>query len=572
MSATLTPDVRPNQSASFGKSSPPPRLTYYFNGHILTQNPAAPRSPHMLVAGERVWHADPDVRAFGLDFRDSAFGVTRRRLAGEVDFVDLHGRTVIPGLVDAHVHFLWWALELAQADLRASGSEEDAVGLLRAHAAQHRLTAGEWLVGFGWSHNLWQGQQLPSAASLDEAFPDNPVLMSSKCGHLAWVNSAALRLAAIDDSTRNPSGGEIERRDGRATGVLKETAIALVRERISAPTEADKLRALGRGQEIAHSLGLTTMHTPEDLDTWGFLQRAHQAGTLSMRVNFWIPAAALDSLETLQVRHGLGDDRLRITAVKLFSDGSLGGRTALMYQPYENEPGNCGIAVTDREEIERITLHANRLGLAMAIHAIGDKAVDNVLAAYEKAAERLASQPAGAAPPVRNRIEHLQVFAEKDLERIKRLKPVASMQPVHLCADMGPAERFWGERSRRAYACRTLADAGCLLAFGSDAPVEPINPFLGLYAAVTRLALDGSGPDGGWHNHEKLTVEEGLAGYTTNPAIASGIHSRFGDLSPGKVADFVVLPEDPTRVSPEALRDMKPAATFSGNRCVFGQL
>jgi len=265
----------------------------------------------------------------------------------------------------------------------------------------------------------------------------------------------------------------------------------------------------------------------------------------------------------------LGDDRLRISAVKLFADGSLGGRTALMVDPYEGEPENRGICVTDRDEIRRVTLKANRAGLSMAIHAIGDQAVDNVLAAFEASLDELGcSGAAGMQPPIQNRIEHLQVFHPRDLERIRRVKPIASMQPIHLCADMGPADRFWGERARYAYACRTLAEAGCLLAFGSDAPVEPINPFLGLYAATTRRNLEGA-PESGWYPGQRLSLQESLEGYTKNCAQASGQQDRLGSLEAGKLADFIVLAQDPFSLTPEELRDAKPLATFTGGQCVF---
>lgn len=544
-------------------------LVYLYNGNILTMNPAEPRATQLMISGDRIWHCSDDVAPLGLNYRASGFATARKELKEHVQFIDLQGQTVLPGLVDAHIHFLWWAMNLEVADLSAARSEEECIEVLRTHAAGIR--PGEWIRGFGWSHNLWDSFRLPVRSSLDAAFPNNPVHLSSKCGHLAWTNSAALQAAEVNDSTRNPAGGEIERREGRATGILKETAICLVSDRIGPPGEEQRLRALRRGQQLAHSLGLTGMQTPEDLDTWGFLQRARAADELSMRINFWIPAAAFDHLEGIQAQCGLGDERLRISAVKLFSDGSLGGRTALMYEPYEGEPENFGICVSDREEIHRITLRANRAGLPMAIHAIGDKAVDNVLAAYEASAEELgASGAAGVWPNVRNRIEHLQVYSDRDLERIRKLKPVASMQPIHLCADMGPAEKFWGTRSRNAYAFRTLAEAGCTLAFGSDAPVESLNPWYGLYAAITRCNMEGE-PAGGWNREEKIGLQQALECYTVNCAAASGQAELLGTLSAGKLADFIVLPEDPFSLSPESLREMKPVATYSGANCVHAQ-
>ncbi len=542
-------------------------LDYYYNGNILTMNRAVPTSPHMLVGQGRVLHCDPSPAPLSLDFRQPDFSDTISKLAGEVRFVDLKGKTVIPGICDSHAHFIWWGTTLVQADLSHSTSEQNCIEIVRGHALEP--SSGEWIVGFGWAHNLWPSRELPSLKSLDEAFPDTPVILSSKCGHLAWINSAAFRAAGITEDTPDPFGGEIERRDGRFTGILKETAIALVDAKIGPVTDAQRRAALDRAQAKAHSYGITSMHTPEDMNTWEFLQNAHAEGLLSMRVNFWIPVAALDDLCATRTRHGLGDHHLRISAVKVFMDGSLGGRTALMYDPYENEPDNRGIVVTDEETVIQNTLQANRAGLSMAIHAIGDQAVGFVLTAYERAAAELGTEGDTRSNPVlRNRIEHLQVFSPRDLERIRALKPVVSIQPIHLCADMGPADRHWGERAQYAYACRTVADAGSLITFGSDVPVESCNPFLGMYAAITRKDLEGK-PENGWFPGECLSLQETLEAYTINCATASGEQDVLGSLEAGKLADFVILPDDPFKISPEQLRDMKPLATVLDGKCVY---
>lgn len=544
-----------------------PRLAYYYNGRIYTMDRLNPITDHMLVCGERVWHCSQGPAPLGLNYRDASFASTRRQLADSVEFIDLNGRVVIPGICDAHVHFMMWSMNLALADLTPSVDEDDAIEILKRHSTG--TAPGEWILGRGWSYNTWKTATLPSKKSLDQLFPDNPVLMDSKCGHLAWANSRALAIAGINDSTPNPVGGEIEHRDGRITGVLKETAIEMVAQHVPKPDDEQRLRAMKKGQSLAHSLGLTSMQTPEDLDTWGFLQRAHAKTELSMRIDFWMPVSALDEMCAAQTNHGLGDDHLRISAVKVFMDGSLGGRTAQMYEPYENEPGNLGIIVTERQQIIDYTLKANAANLSMAVHAIGDKAVANVMDAYELAAQKFGRNGTTATNPVlRNRIEHLQVFHESDRERLRTIRPIASMQPVHLCADMGPADIYWGSRSRNAYAFRDIADAGCLLAFGSDAPVETINPFEGIYAAVTRNDLQGN-PGEGWNPSQKVTMDETLHAYTSNCAIASGRQADLGTLQSGYLADFLVLPGDPYTESPETVRDMKPLMTFSGGKPVY---
>ncbi|MCX7717085.1 MAG: amidohydrolase [Candidatus Sumerlaeaceae bacterium] len=546
------------------------KLRYFYNGLIHTMNPAVPKSPHLLLAGDRILFCSPERAPLGLDFRESGFASTRDRLRDNVECIDLGGRVVLPGLTDAHVHFVWWAVTRTRADLTPSMNEADAVRLLQQAAG--RPPAGQWIIGHGWSHNAWQPPVAPSRDSLDAVYPDNPVYLTSKCGHLQWVNSAALRAAGIDGTTANPPGGEIEMRDREGkrepSGLLKETAGSLVEAHIAPPSADFMRRAVAAAQHEAHALGLTGVHTPESLDDFDLVQRLAQEGALTMRFNFLIPVAALDHLTDLRVRHGLGNHLVRVAGVKMFADGSLGGRTALMYEPFEGEPENLGMSVASAEEIEDATLRANRAGLAMAIHAIGDRAVSHVLAAFERSrTETGDSGASGSRPFVRNRIEHLQLFAERDIPRIRSLRPVASMQPVHLCADMGPADRYWGRRARYAYACRTLFEAGCPLAFGSDAPVEPINPFYGLYAAVTRRSLDGS-PENGWYPEESLGAWETLAAYTTGPALAAGVQDEVGDLSAGKLADFIVLAEDPLNVAPEQLRELLPVATYAGGKCV----
>ncbi len=542
-------------------------LVYYYNANIITMNPLASRAPHMLVCGDRILHCDESRAPFGLDYRDADFGRVRESMAGHVKFVNLGGRTVLPGICDAHAHFIQWGRILAHANLNDTKSEEECIERLKEHAGN--TPAGEWIFGRGWAHNLWDVEKLPSRDSLDAAFPDNPVYLTSKCGHLTWVNSAALAAGEVTDSTPDPSGGELERKNGRLTGILKEEANELVYRAVGEITSAQWYAGLERAQEVAHSQGITAMHTPESLDTWEFIQKAHSEELLSMRVNFWIPVSALDHLTESRMRDGLGDDRLRIGAVKVFMDGSLGGRTALMYDPYEGEPDNIGIEITDAETIIRWTLQANRAGLSMAVHAIGDLAVGNLITAYEKAAEELGTDGDTRTNPVlRNRIEHLQVYAERDIERLKKLRPIASIQPIHLCADMKPADAYWGDRSRYAYACRSVADMGSLLVFGSDVPVEPCNPFYGMYAAITRNSLEGK-PGNGWYPEECISLQETLEAYTINCAISSGQQDVLGSLESGKYADFIILQEDPFELSHDDLRETKPLATISGGKTLY---
>lgn len=549
-------------------------LQYVYNGRILTQSLGASAVPHMLLCNGRVWSASVGANPLGLDFRAPDFAESRRQWSESVEFIDLGGACVLPGLHDAHVHFVWWAENLAKADLSPAMYEEAALNLLQRHVG--KIAEGQWVQGHGWSHNLWPDGRLPSRDSLDSIFPRNPVFLTSKCGHLAWVNSVALELAGLHGESASPDGGEIAMRAGakgpEPTGILKERAIGLVESIIPAVTDDDRRTLVARATREAWSLGITSMHTPEDLDTFSFLQRLRAEEQLAMRVNFWIPVAALGALEELKLHHGFGDDMLRITGVKIFADGSLGGRTAYMWEPYENEPDNVGIVVTDRDELTGYVRRINKAGLATAVHAIGDRSVSDVLAAFETSQiENGNSGPAQLATTARNRVEHLQVFREADKEVLARVRPITSFQPIHLCADWQPADRFWGGRARYAYAMQTAEELGCTLAFGSDAPVESINPFLGLYAAVTRCDMEGY-PSGGWYPEECVPLRRALAAYTTGPAVAAGTTASIGDLSPGKLADFIVLPANPLEMKPSDLQHLRPLATFVAGKRVYGEI
>ncbi len=548
-------------------------LKYFFNGNIRTLDAGHPLAPHMLVAGEKIWFCSDGRAPLGLDFRESGFAHQRKLFEKEIEFIDLEGHTVLPSFADAHVHFLWWAFNATRPDLTPARSAEEAVEILMREAST--VPHGEWILGHGWSHNSWPGAELPRKELLDAAFPHNPVYLTSKCGHLAWLNSLALKVAGIDAHTPDPPGGEICKEGPPdapiLTGILKEDAVLLVEEAVPPPSATAKRNAFIRGQLKAHALGITALHTPEDMETWEFYGGVRGAGLLRMRIAFLIPAADLETALKMRLRWGSGDDLLFLAGVKIFADGSLGARTALLYEHYENEPENFGAAVRSGVEIADVTIRANRAGLPVAAHAIGDRAVAEVLRAFEQAAQETGC--AGAAntrPLVRNRIEHLQLIAPQDLELLRSVRPVASVQPVHLCADWRPAETHWGRRSRYAYAFRTLGQAGCALAFGTDAPVEPIHPWYGVYAAVTRQDLEGQ-PKQGWYPEERLSLEQALAAYTVGSAQAAGKHHVVGTLQPGKYADFIVLREDPWHVAPHELRNLSVAQTYFAGECVFKQ-
>lgn len=548
-------------------------LKYFFNGNIRTMNPAHPFAPHMLVAGEKIWFCSDHRAPLGLDFRESGFSHQRKLYEKEIEFIDLEGHTVLPSFGDAHIHFLWWALNASRPNLTTARSAQEAIAILLTET--QNTPQGEWIIGHGWTHNAWPDAALPTKELLDAAFPHNPVYLTSKCGHLAWLNSLALTLAGIDAHTPDPPGGEICKEGPahapRLTGILKEDAVLLVEKVVPPPNLATKRNAFLRGQLRAHALGITAIHTPEDLETWEFYTIMRTAGLLRMRVAFLIPLDNLDDALAMRLRWGAGDDQLFLAGVKIFADGSLGARTALMWEPFRGEPENYGVAVRSAAEIRDATIKANKAGIPVAVHAIGDRAVAEVLQAFEAAAEETGAMGASNTRPlVRNRIEHLQLLSPRDIDLLRAVRPVASVQPVHLCADWQPAEKHWGQRSRYAYAFRTISQCGCTLAFGTDAPVEPIQPWLGIYAAVTRCDLNGN-PPRGWYPEESLSLEQAVAAYTLGTAQAAGKHHSLGSLQPDKYADFIVLDVDPWHLAPHELRNLCVAQTYFAGECVYKQ-
>lgn len=524
------------------------------NGRIYTANPQCPTASWMVVCGSRII-------ALGNDQRKKSVGIRPDKK------IDLLGATVVPGLTDGHIHFLNFAERLEEIDLSNAQSEEEAIETLKRSTIGGRPS---WVRGFGWSHIQWVRPDLPTRASLDRIFPDVPVALSSKCGHLLWVNSAALRQCKITESTQSPAGGEIARdpETREPTGILKETAIELVLGCIAQPGIEESKERIGRACRIANECGITSIHNMEDLDSFQAFQELAREQRLSVRATFYLPLDTLDDLINLRLQSGFGNEWLRIGGIKLFADGSLGGRTAFMLEPFEHEPSNSGVCVMTEKELEEVVVRANEHGLSAAVHAIGDRAVRETLYAFRTAAQ---SKSKGDVAGVSNRIEHFQLIHPEDLALVRELNIIASVQPLHLCSDMRAADHFWGRRARYAYAFKSLLDAGAMLVFGSDAPVESMNPLLGFYAALTRKNLMGE-PSAGWYPDERLDREKVLAAYTKQAAMAVGdLHMR-GTLEPNKLADFVVLSDDLMSVPEEALLEIRVRATVVHGKCVYGSL
>ena len=483
------------------------------------------------------------------------------------DKFDAAGHTVIPGLIDAHIHLQQYALSLSKIDCETSTREEC---LKRVAERTHRTPPGEWIIGHGWNQNSWSGG-FGNAAELDLITQDHPVYLTAKSLHAAWVNSVALHRAGITSQMADPAGGKISRDEqGHPNGILFESAMELVSNLIPDPDPMLLIESIHNALHRLSAMGLTGLHDFDRRDCFAALQILHLRGELKMRVTKSIPLDDLPYAAAIGLRSGFGDAMLRIGSVKAFADGALGPRTAAMLNPYEGESENRGILMLDAEELVEIGRQAVDNGFALAVHAIGDRANHHVLNAfselrtYERTAKTMDRQI-----PLRHRIEHVQVIHPEDARRLAELGVIASMQPIHATSDMIMADKFWGKRSEFAYAWRTQLLHGTRLAFGSDAPVESPNPLLGLHAAVTRRRSDGTPGQDGWYPNQRLTPMEAIQAFTSGPAYAAGMESRLGKLSPGYLADLIILDIDPFICEPDALIESKPQATMVAGEWVY---
>lgn len=523
-----------------------------YNGRIYTMDRAGPQVQAVAVFGNKIAAVGNDTQI-------------KHLLAPDGRAIDLEGRTVLPGLTDSHLHFVAYALRLTRIDL--SGIKSKAEAVRRVAERAHTTKPGEWLLGGGWDRNLWEDVSFPSKEDLDSVTPHNPVALSSKDGHSLWVNSLALTRAGVTAETPSPPGGEIEREPGTGepTGILKENAEDLVESIIEDPSLGTIESALRAAIANAQRAGLTGIHDCEGELAFAAFQELLKNDELGLRVLMHIPVKNLDDAIGLGLRTGFGSEQLRVGGVKMFADGALGSRTAAMLAPYEDEPLNLGIVVTPKEGMRELVSKASRAGLSVAIHAIGDRANRDVLDVLEE------SRQSDKGRGLRHRIEHAQLLHPADIPRLAKLGVIASMQPIHATSDMEMVKRHWGEeRARGAYAWRSLLDAGTVLAFGSDCPVETLDPLVGIHAAVTRRRADGSPGPEGWHPGERITVEDAVRAYTLGAAYASGEERVKGSITPGKLADLVVLSQDIFAIPPMAILDTEVEATILDGQFVYG--
>ncbi|WP_376789995.1 amidohydrolase [Thermoflexus sp.] len=515
------------------------------NARIYTLDPGQPMAEALAVAGE-------EIEALGSTDAVRSLKGPRTRV------LDLKGAVVLPGLIDAHLHLEGYARRPMGVDVETPTLEE---ALERVARRAAYAPPGSWIIGRGWLQEQWG--RFPSADDLDRVAPAHPVALWARSGHALWANREAMRRAGITRETPDPPGGRIARDPaGEPVGLFFERAIDLIARAIPEPSVEELAEALYEALHELAAMGLTAVHNFDGPRSFAALQILRERGDLPLRVVQHLPLAMLDQALALGLRTGFGDPWLRIGAVKIFADGALGPRTAWMLTPYEGEPGNLGVAFTPPEAMREAARRATAGGLWLAIHAIGDRANREVLDLYTELREL--ERQLGIPPEARrHRIEHAQLVHPDDLPRLGQLGIIASMQPIHAISDRPMAERYWGKRCATAYAWRSLKDHGARLAFGSDAPVEPPNPFWGLHAAVVR---------GGWYPEQALSRTEALEAYTLGPAWAAGLERWQGRLRPGMWADLIVLPEDPFQIPAERLRALEVLGTMVGGRWVYQRM
>lgn len=518
------------------------------NGKIHTMDPKLPQAAAVAIRDHKIVAVGENSEVENL---------------GEKDFqvINLEGKTVIPGLIDGHTHFLSFAYRLNRADLEGISSLEKLLSVIEDFCKG--LSADIWVVGDGWDKNILGDESIFNTEPLDRICPNNPVALLSKDHHLLWVNFKALQMAGVNEDTNEPAGGKIERdpRTKKPTGLLKENAIGLVWGQVPSPSAPICRDLFKKALKMASSYGLTGIHNFEDQEALHLLQDIMWEDALTLRVSFWIPDGDLDSAISVGIKSSFGNEFLRFGGVKFYCDGTLGSQTALMFEPYEGSKDNFGVEVTPSDELTRMVRKASRAGINSAIHAIGDKGVHNALNAIESSMSNSERKNG-----LRHRIEHIQLLKPQDIERFRKLNIIPSVQPVHAPSDRPVAEKYWGSRCKLAYPYKTILSTGTHLTFGSDAPIESLNPLKGIFAAVLRKKV---GEKESWNPVEKVSVEEAVFAYTQAASYTSYDENLKGSIQVGKFGDVVVLSQDIFEIDPEMIPDTKVEYTILGGKIVY---
>ena len=467
--------------------------------------------------------------------------------------VDAKNKTVIPGLVDCHVHMTGFGQFLQSLELRNVGSIKEIQRKLLDYAEKN--PDKKWILGGRWDQERFSEKRYPTCWDLDAAVADKPVFLTRVCGHVGVVNSKALQLANITEETVIEGGKiDLDQKTGKPSGVLRENALELVWKAVPKPTSKDLEEACAQACSNAVEAGLACVHwmigSSEEVRA---IQRLHAEGKLPLRVVLGIPIERLEDLVCLGLQTGFGNDMVKIGFVKILADGSLGGHTAALKEPYSDKPETCGMMLYEQEELNRLVSKAHKSGLQVAIHAIGDLAIDIVLKVFERTLKEFPKKDH------RHRIEHCSVLSPKLIKRMSHLELVASVQPHFVVSDFWAVDRVGKIRGRWVYPFKTLIGEGLIVASGSDCPVEPINPILGIWAAVARK----SSPE------EALTVEEALRTYTINAAYASFDEEKRGTIEVGKLADLTILSDNLFKVQPNDIKNIKVNMTIVDGKIVY---
>ena len=518
------------------------------NGITLDQNGIVIRFNAMLV---------------GSDGKVAELLTKKDKLPKTLDFrLDGRGATLLPGLIDAHGHVMGLGFQLLTLDLSGTNSLAEAQGAIKAYAAKY--PDRRWIIGRGWNQEKWGLGRFPTAQDLDTAVADRPVWLERVDGHAGWANSRAMEIASISAASKSPPGGRIELAGGKPSGIFVDAAADLVGKFVPAPKPLERDVALGEAQKKLNALGITAIaDMGTSIEDWQSYRRAGDGGWLTVRIFAY--AGGIDNMVAIagpRPSPWLYNDKLRLGGVKLYLDGALGSRGAWLKKPYADAPGQTGLQFLASAEIRNLMVRASMDGFQTAVHAIGDAANAEVISAIEELSETYSGD-------MRWRIEHTQIVDPADLARLGKHGIISSMQPVHQTSDRQMAEaRLGQERLKGAYAWQSILRAGGKLAFGSDVPVESADPFAGLAAAMTREDADGQ-PFGGWRAEERVSREQALAGFTTGAAYAAFAEGKFGSLTPGHYADFILIDVDPLLASPSELRKTVVKETWVGGRPVY---
>lgn len=549
--ATLLIVLFASAGSSPGQSPQPDVLI--FNAHVVTMDRKQPTAEAIAIRGSRVVWVGSSAEA-------------QKFSSGAVRRMDLHGATVLPGIIDAHTHLLSLGQSLLKLNLKGVATEQEAIVRVKQKVAA--TTANEWIQGWGWDEGEW-ASHYPNNAALSAASSQNPVYLVGLHGFAAWANKRALDIAGITKETKDPENGKILRdeKTGEPTGILLNRAQELVAKHIPPMTVAQAKKALELGAAECVKSGLTSIHeaqvTPLMLDAYRELIREKR---MPLRLY-----AMLDGADSSLVEEWLkrgpeidAQHQFSVRAFKLFADGALGSRGAALLEPYSDAPQTKGLVTTPESAVYELTRRSLQRGFQVCTHAIGDAANRMVLDAYERALRE-----SSEARDVRLRVEHAQVLSPQDIPRFAKLGIIASMQPVHCTSDMPWAEKRLGpERIKGAYAWHSVLTTGAHVPFSSDFPGETLNPFYGIYAAITREDPGGN-PPGGWHPEQKVSLDAALRGYTVEAAYAEFAEKDKGTIEAGKLADFTVIDKDITRVPPKQILSITVLETFIGGKSVY---